>query len=97
MGSGARSLNRSTYFLVQVKEGPVTEVLAFIATMQGDAQLEAVMAFYVRATGQYVSSTEQWRRLCERFGWGLSSDIHNPFYRRVSEGILQKFRERGWI
>lgn len=88
---------KTPFLFAIIKEGTVTEVLAFVASMQGDAQLEAVMAFYVRATGQYVSSTEQWRRLCERFGWGLSSDINNPFYRRIGEGILQKFRERGWI
>jgi hypothetical protein len=92
------SLAETPFPFTIVKEGSIQEVLAFVGALEGNKQLEAAMAFYVSATnGRFLSSTDQWRKLVQTHGGQFFATIESPFYRRVCEGILDAFRERGWM
>jgi hypothetical protein len=81
-----------------LKEGSFREVLASLRDMQNlEAKQEAAMAFYVRALGEYVSSSLQWQELSRRFGRNMPEKVDNPFYREICEIILNRFQGRGWI
>jgi hypothetical protein len=87
-----------------LKEGPFREVLASIATLAREEQLEAAMAFLVEYRKAFLDNAPEYKQFEKTLGRELRTatgrmveGLDNPFYRGVCEAALRLFKENGWV